>query len=164
MRIRQRAVALYFIDKVNIIRKSKLQYFSFSFPLSSLFVLVTKKTKMKPTQSVVVHYVLNMSNYTIESKVLVKILSNLIFLVKIALGKIQKLFFLFFSNNFIFRYTNKVSVESRVYKNLKLFIENKDEEDELFDRLTVINKPEKIFSFFNHSYFYFYRQQVLINI
>jgi hypothetical protein len=163
MRIRQRAVALYFIDKVNIIKKRTLPYFSLSFPLSSLFVLVTKKTKMKPTQSVVVHYVLNMSNYTIESKVLVKILSNLIFLVKIALGKIQRLFFLFFSNYFIFRYTNKVSVESRVYKNLKLFIENKDEEDELFDRLTVINKPEKNL-FLIIRFFYFYRQQVLINI
>ncbi|CAF2335958.1 unnamed protein product [Rotaria sp. Silwood2] len=35
------------------------------------------------------------------------------------------------------RYTNKVSVESRVYKNLKLFMENKEAEDELFDRLTT---------------------------
>ncbi len=142
MRIRQRAVALYFIDKVNLIRKRKVPYFSLLFPLSSLFVLVTKKTKMKPTQSVVVHYVLNMSNYTIESTVLVKTSSNLIFLVKIASGKIQRLFLLSFENYFLFRYTNKVSVESRVYKNLKLFIENKDEEDELFDRLTVINKTE----------------------
>ncbi|CAF1070161.1 unnamed protein product [Adineta steineri] len=33
------------------------------------------------------------------------------------------------------RYTNKVSVESRVYKNLKLFMENKEGNDELFDRL-----------------------------
>jgi hypothetical protein len=63
-------------------------------------------------------------------------------LVKIASGKIQRLFLLSFENYFLFRYTNKVSVESRVYKNLKLFIENKDEEDELFDRLTVINKTE----------------------
>jgi len=39
----------------------------------------------------------------------------------------------------LFRYTNKVSVEPRVYKNLKLFIENKEENDELFDRLTVRN-------------------------
>ncbi|CAF0777343.1 unnamed protein product [Adineta steineri] len=35
------------------------------------------------------------------------------------------------------RYTNKVVVEPRVYKNLKLFIENKEAEDELFDRLTT---------------------------
>ncbi|CAF0773645.1 unnamed protein product [Rotaria sordida] len=35
------------------------------------------------------------------------------------------------------RYTNKVSVEPRVYKNLKLFMENKEDEDELFDRLTT---------------------------
>ncbi|CAF0898140.1 unnamed protein product [Adineta ricciae] len=33
------------------------------------------------------------------------------------------------------RYTNKVCVEPRVYKNLKLFMENKDDNDELFDRL-----------------------------
>ena len=38
---------------------------------------------------------------------------------------------------FLFRYTNKVNVEPRVYKNLKLFMENKEKEDELFDRLTV---------------------------
>jgi DNA topoisomerase-1 len=43
----------------------------------------------------------------------------------------------------IFRYTNKVSVEPRVYKNLKLFMENKDAEDELFDRLTVRNNIEE---------------------
>jgi hypothetical protein len=35
------------------------------------------------------------------------------------------------------RYTNKVAVESRVYKNVKLFMENKDGNDELFDRLSV---------------------------
>lgn len=35
------------------------------------------------------------------------------------------------------RYTNKVSVEPRVYKNLRLFMENKEDTDELFDRLTT---------------------------
>ncbi|UJR33744.1 hypothetical protein I4U23_021171 [Adineta vaga] len=35
------------------------------------------------------------------------------------------------------RYNNKVAVEPRVYKNLKLFMENKEGEDELFDRLTT---------------------------
>lgn len=35
------------------------------------------------------------------------------------------------------RYQNKVSVEPRVYKNLRLFMENKDDTDELFDRLTT---------------------------
>ncbi|CAF3813496.1 unnamed protein product [Rotaria sp. Silwood1] len=35
------------------------------------------------------------------------------------------------------RYTNKVSVEPRVYKNLKLFMENKNGDDELFDRLST---------------------------
>ena len=38
---------------------------------------------------------------------------------------------------FLGRYTNKVSVEARVYKNVKLFMENKNDADELFDRLTV---------------------------
>ena len=35
------------------------------------------------------------------------------------------------------RYYNKVPVEKQVYKNLKLFKENKDPGDDLFDRLTV---------------------------
>lgn len=38
---------------------------------------------------------------------------------------------------FLPRYINKVSVEPRVYKNLKIFMENKEDNDELFDRLTV---------------------------
>ncbi len=41
---------------------------------------------------------------------------------------------------FLNRYTNKVSVEPRVYKNLKLFMENKGGDDDLFDRLTVRKK------------------------
>jgi hypothetical protein len=63
------------------------------------------------------------------------------------------------------RYTNKVSVEPRVYKNLKLFMENKDGDDELFDRLTV-RKHHKYSLFFIHPNlsFLIYRQQVLINI
>ena len=35
------------------------------------------------------------------------------------------------------RYNNKVAVDKRVYKNLKLFMENKNADDELFDRLNV---------------------------
>lgn len=35
------------------------------------------------------------------------------------------------------RYQNRVEVEKRVYKNLKLFMANKDPEDDIFDRLTV---------------------------
>ncbi|XP_068598339.1 DNA topoisomerase I, like [Brachionichthys hirsutus] len=40
------------------------------------------------------------------------------------------------------RYYNKVPVEKRVFKNLQLFMENKDPEDDLFDRLntSVLNK------------------------
>jgi len=39
------------------------------------------------------------------------------------------------------RYQNKVAVDKRVFKNLKLFMENKSDEDELFDRLntTLLN-------------------------
>ena len=35
------------------------------------------------------------------------------------------------------RYYNKVPVEKQVFKNLKLFMENKEPGDDLFDRLTV---------------------------
>ena len=35
------------------------------------------------------------------------------------------------------RYYNKVSVEKRVFKNLQLFMENKNDGDDLFDRLNV---------------------------
>lgn len=35
------------------------------------------------------------------------------------------------------RYYNKVPVEKQVFKNLKLFMDNKDPGDDLFDRLTV---------------------------
>ena len=35
------------------------------------------------------------------------------------------------------RYHNEVEVEKRVYKNLKLFCENKKDEDDLFDRLNT---------------------------
>ncbi len=45
--------------------------------------------------------------------------------------------------NLFLRYTNKVSVEPRVYKNLKLFMENKEDDDDLFDRLSV--RRRKIF-------------------
>ena len=38
------------------------------------------------------------------------------------------------------RYQNKVAVDKRVYKNLVLFMENKNAEDELFDRLNVSPK------------------------
>ncbi|CAH2286121.1 DNA topoisomerase I, mitochondrial isoform X1 [Pelobates cultripes] len=40
------------------------------------------------------------------------------------------------------RYYNKVPVEKEVFKNLKLFMENKDPDDDLFDRLntTIVNK------------------------
>ncbi|KAG7488685.1 hypothetical protein MATL_G00036970 [Megalops atlanticus] len=60
------------------------------------------------------------------------------------------------------RYYNKVPVEKRVFKNLKLFMENKNPEDELFDRIntTYLNKTlnesmmgltAKVFRTFNAS-------------
>jgi len=36
------------------------------------------------------------------------------------------------------RYYNRVEVEKRVFKNLQLFTENKQDGDDLFDRLNVI--------------------------
>ena len=40
------------------------------------------------------------------------------------------------------RYQNSVAVDKRVYKNVKLFMENKKEGDDLFDRLntTILNQ------------------------
>ena len=40
------------------------------------------------------------------------------------------------------RYQNSVPVEKKVFKNLKLFIENKKSEDDLFDQLntTLLNQ------------------------
>ena len=35
------------------------------------------------------------------------------------------------------RYQNAVPVEKKVFKNLKLFVENKKSEDDLFDRLNT---------------------------
>ncbi|KAG1656151.1 DNA topoisomerase 1 [Nymphon striatum] len=60
------------------------------------------------------------------------------------------------------RYLNSVSVEKRVYKNLEIFTENKQGEDDLFDRLntTILNKylndlmeglTAKVFRTFNAS-------------
>ncbi|KAM6953739.1 DNA topoisomerase I, mitochondrial [Aplochiton taeniatus] len=60
------------------------------------------------------------------------------------------------------RYYNLVPVESRVFKNLKLFMENKDPEDDLFDRINTsyLNKhlneemdglTAKVFRTFNAS-------------
>jgi DNA topoisomerase-1 len=37
------------------------------------------------------------------------------------------------------RYYNSVAVEKRVYKNVKIFMENKRPGDDLFDRLNVSN-------------------------
>ena len=49
------------------------------------------------------------------------------------------------------RYQNKVAVEKQVYKNLTLFVENKNPDDELFDRLNV----SQSFLFFFVSFIFF---------
>ena len=78
--------------------------------------------------------------------------SNLIFSVKIVSGK--SLYLQFPSNHLSSsRYNNKVSVETRVYKNLKLFMENKEGDDDLFDRLSVRDKFLLII--FSIRYFFF---------
>ena len=42
----------------------------------------------------------------------------------------------------MFRYNNEVEVDKKVYKNVKLFMENKKDGDDLFDRLntSVLNQ------------------------
>jgi DNA topoisomerase-1 len=52
------------------------------------------------------------------------------------------------------RYQNKVEVEKQVYKNLLLFMENKNPEDELFDRLNVSTLKKKLskLSFYSRNY------------
>ncbi|TSK16099.1 DNA topoisomerase I, mitochondrial [Bagarius yarrelli] len=42
------------------------------------------------------------------------------------------------------RYYNKVPVEKKVFKNLKLFMENKNPEDDLFDRISIKKKKEEV--------------------
>lgn len=61
---------------------------------------------------------------------------NSIFSVKIVSGNPSSLT-LIPHPPFSSRYNNKVSVEKRVYKNLTLFMENKEGDDDLFDRLSV---------------------------
>ena len=45
------------------------------------------------------------------------------------------------------RYYNKVQVEKRVFKNLQLFMENKSEGDDLFDRLNVSGLSQAVMEF-----------------
>jgi DNA topoisomerase-1 len=55
------------------------------------------------------------------------------------------------------RYYNRIPVERRVFKNLRLFMENKAGEDDVFDRLNVhiqtllIRVPNMARPFSNHS-------------
>uniref|UniRef100_A0A8C7XZA4 DNA topoisomerase I n=1 Tax=Oryzias sinensis TaxID=183150 RepID=A0A8C7XZA4_9TELE len=90
MRVRQRAVALYFIDKV--------------------------KTRV--------------SDLTVSIKLKVNAFCQEYVVEFDFLGKDS------------IRYYNKVPVEKRVFKNLQLFMENKEPDDDLFDRLntSILNK------------------------
>uniref|UniRef100_A0A8C9SZU5 DNA topoisomerase n=1 Tax=Scleropages formosus TaxID=113540 RepID=A0A8C9SZU5_SCLFO len=55
------------------------------------------------------------------------------------------------------RYYNKVPVDKRVFKNLKLFMENKNPEDDLFDRINVS-------MFLLNNYLLFCNQLLLLNM
>lgn len=51
------------------------------------------------------------------------------------------------------RYYNEVPVEKRVYKNLKIFMENKKDGDDLFDRLNVSFPQDPWVSLFCGSFY-----------
>jgi len=106
MRIRQRAVALYFIDKLALRAGNEKEEGETADTVGccSLRVEHIKLSPEKDGQEFVVEFDF--------------------------LGKDS------------IRYYNKVPVEKRVFKNLQLFMENKQPEDDLFDRLntSILNK------------------------
>lgn len=78
------------------------------------------------------------------------------------LGKENVVAFDFLGKDSI-RYYNEVQVEKRVYKNVQLFMDNKKQEDDLFDRLntTILNEylntlmpglTAKVFRTYNASF------------
>ncbi|KAK7498907.1 hypothetical protein BaRGS_00009999 [Batillaria attramentaria] len=106
MRIRQRAVALYFIDK--------------------LALRAGNEKEEGETADTVGCCSLRVEHLTLHEE---------------KDGKHFVVDFDFLGKDSI-RYTNSVPVEKRVFKNLQLFMENKQPEDDIFDRLntTVLNK------------------------
>ncbi|XP_077423640.1 DNA topoisomerase I, mitochondrial isoform X2 [Vanacampus margaritifer] len=106
MRIRQRAVALYFIDKLALRAGNEKEEGETADTVGCCSLRV---------EHITLHKQLDSNDYVVE--------------------------FDFLGKDSI-RYYNKVPVISKVFKNLKLFMENKDPGDELFDRLTtgMLNK------------------------
>ncbi|XP_068603273.1 DNA topoisomerase 1 [Brachionichthys hirsutus] len=106
MRIRQRAVALYFIDKLALRAGNEKEEGETADTVGCCSLRV-EHIKLYPK--------LDDQEYVVE--------------------------FDFLGKDSI-RYYNKIPVEKRVFKNLQLFLENKQPEDDLFDRLNtaILNK------------------------
>ncbi|KAK1799679.1 hypothetical protein P4O66_006215 [Electrophorus voltai] len=106
MRIRQRAVALYFIDKLALRAGNEKEEGETADTVGCCSLRV---------EHITLHPEKDGKEYVVE--------------------------FDFLGKDSI-RYYNKVPVEKRVFKNLQLFMENKQPEDDLFDRLntTILNK------------------------
>ncbi|XP_060628213.1 DNA topoisomerase 1 [Anolis sagrei] len=106
MRVRQRAVALYFIDKLALRAGNEKEEGETADTVGCCSLRV---------EHINLHPEMDGQEYVVE--------------------------FDFLGKDSI-RYYNKVPVEKRVFKNLQLFMENKQPEDDLFDRLntSILNK------------------------
>ncbi|XP_005990473.2 DNA topoisomerase I, like [Latimeria chalumnae] len=106
MKIRQRAVALYFIDKLALRAGNEKEEGETADTVGCCSLRV---------EHITLHPEIDGQEYVVE--------------------------FDFLGKDSI-RYYNKVPVEKRVFKNLQLFMENKQPEDDLFDRLntSILNK------------------------
>ncbi|KAJ6661084.1 hypothetical protein lerEdw1_016885, partial [Lerista edwardsae] len=106
MKVRQRAVALYFIDKLALRAGNEKEEGETADTVGCCSLRV---------EHINLHTELDGQEYVVE--------------------------FDFLGKDSI-RYYNKVPVEKRVFKNLQLFMENKQPEDDLFDRLntSILNK------------------------
>uniref|UniRef100_A0A8C1Y234 DNA topoisomerase I n=1 Tax=Cyprinus carpio TaxID=7962 RepID=A0A8C1Y234_CYPCA len=106
MRIRQRAVALYFIDKLALRAGNEKDEGETADTVGCCSLRV---------EHIRLHPQMDGQDYVVE---------------------------LDFPGKDSIRYYNKVSVEKRVFKNLQLFLENKQAKDDLFDRLntSILNK------------------------
>ncbi|KAF3696979.1 DNA topoisomerase 1 [Channa argus] len=108
MRIRQRAVALYFIDKLALRAGNEKEEGETADTVGCCSLRV---------EHVKLHPKMDDQEYVVE--------------------------FDFLGKDSI-RYYNKIPVEKRVFKNLQLFLENKQPEDDLFDRLNIDEKQNQL--------------------
>uniref|UniRef100_A0A3Q3ERF7 DNA topoisomerase 1 n=1 Tax=Labrus bergylta TaxID=56723 RepID=A0A3Q3ERF7_9LABR len=117
MRIRQRAVALYFIDKLALRAGNEKEEGETADTVGCCSLRV-EHIKLYPK--------MDDQEYVVE--------------------------FDFLGKDSI-RYYNKIPVEKRVFKNLQLFLENKQPEDDLFDRLNVrmTSMMDKLVTYFHIS-------------